>query len=442
VLLLAVLASTPNAEAQTTPPSQDPPNILVIITDDQRAVGSLGVMPDTRRWFVDGGRRYTNAFASTPLCCPSRASFLTGRYAHNHGVLDNLPDHKALPGSTWFSSYLQGAGYRTGMFGKVMNGWNLKGEPSGFHEWATFTNGYYDERWNVNGTMKRIHTYSTKFIQFRANDFLRDAELNDDQPWLLYMTPYAPHVPSTPQPKYADAPIGSWSGDKAVRERDLGDKPPWLRVRNCSLTCGRRVRARQLRTLMSVDDMVAAVRDRLEQLGETNTLAIYTTDNGYMWGDHGQTGKNQPWTHPAKLPFYMRWPGHVAPGETSSDMVLNIDVAPTALEVAGVAPPSDPVMDGRSLLTSPPRDRVLLEHWCSNRGCDYWASTRNPASQYIERYDETGRRIFREYYDLIEDPWQLRNVFLDGRPGNRPANLSEIVAQLQQDRTCVGTACP
>lgn len=440
LLLLATMAGIPNAGAQT-PAAR--PNILVIITDDERAGGSLSMMRDTRRWFVKGGRRYKNAFASTPLCCPSRASFFTGRYAHNHGLQDNDPDHDKLPGSTWFSTHLKADGYHTGMFGKVMNKWGIKRrEPAGFDKWATFKFGYFDTTWNINGTVQEIHTYSTKFIQDRANEFLIDAEQNDDQPWLLYVTPYAPHGPSTPQPKYRDADIGIWHGNKAVRESDLSDKPPWLRRRKCDLECGREIRERQLRSLLSVDDMVAAIRGRLEALGETNTLAIYSSDNGYLWGDHGRAAKSQPWTHPAKIPFYMRWPGHIPPGKTSTAMVLNVDVAPTALEVADVPPPTDPVMDGRSLLTSQPRDRVLLEHWCNLHTCNRWASIRTPTYQYVERYDESMDVRFREYYDLVNDPWQLDNVFHDGIRGNKPTNLGKIERQLFADRQCVGAGCP
>lgn len=399
-------------------------------------------MPATREWFVDEGRRYPKAYATTPLCCPSRASIFTGRYAHNHGVRSNEVGPNQIPGETWFSSHLNNAGYHTGIFGKVMNSWDYTTDPPGFDAWTTFPNGYYDSEWNVNGTMRRIENYSTTFIQSQAQAFLSDAEEDDDQPWYLHLTPNAPHAPFIAAPAHRDARVGDWAGDPAVLEGSLEDKPPWLQERVCGVGCGRGVRRQQFRTLMSVDDMVDALRVQLEEMGETNTLAIYTSDNGYLWGDHGRKLKGQPWTGSVTVPFYMRWPAHVGAGEVVKDVALNIDIAPTLLDAAEISPPAEPVIDGRSLLSSEPRDRTLLEHWCSNRGCDYWASTRTATYQYIERYDENGERIFREYYDLREDPWQLRNVFHDGRPGNSPEELREIVDQLHQDRTCVGAACP
>ena len=399
-------------------------------------------MPATREWFAREGSQYPNAYASTPLCCPSRASIFTGRYAHNHGIQSNKVEPRDVPGSTWLSSYLHEGGYRTGLYGKVLNSWAYADSPPGFDEWATFPGGYYNRQWNINGSARQVEIYSTTFIEEQATDFLLRAEENDDQPWYLHLTPFAPHGPSTPEPIYRHVQLGRWDGNPAVRERNVKDKPPWLREQICDLRCGNKIRRRHFRSLMSVDDMVSAVRVQLEELGETDTLAIYTTDNGYLWGEHGRKFKGQPWTHPASVPFYMRWPGHVGEDRVVRDMALNVDIAPTALDAARLRAPTDPVMDGRSLLSSEPRDRVLLEHWCNDKGCDVWASTRTPTYQYIERYDESGVRIFREYYDLVEDPWQLRNVFKDRRSGNDPDDLRAIRRQLQADRLCVGSNCP
>ncbi len=441
-LLLGTLSVIPNAGARVDPPTARP-NILVIVTDDQRT--GLEVMPATRDWFVREGRRYPNAFASTPLCCPSRASIFTGRYAHNHGLISNSPEdpHEKIDPDTWISSYLQSSGYRTGLFGKLLNGWSLEASPPGFDDWAIFRSGYYDSSWNVDGTTQTIGTYSTTYIRTQTLDFFAEAERDDDRPWLAFVTPNAPHVPPIAEAEHRRADVGQWLANPSIFEEDLSDKPRWLRDRKCNYRCGQSLRREQFRTLMSVDDMVAAFRSRLEQLEETNTLAIYMTDNGYLWGDHGLHGKGQPYTDPAKIPLYVRWPGQVAPFEKNPSLALNVDIAPTLLEAARISPGRvTPTMDGRSLLSSPPRDRILLEYWCNVKSCDRWASTRTRRYQYIERYDKTGELRFREYYDLRKDPWQLQNVLHDGRKGNSPANLVELSAQLQSDRTCVESSCP
>jgi arylsulfatase A-like enzyme len=133
------------------------PNILIIVTDDQRA-GTLGVMPQTRRWFQQQGTTYTNAFATTPLCCPSRSSILTGRYAHNHGVLKNFMGGR-LDHATTIERRLDQAGYTTGIAGKFLNSWKPEDDPPNFDRWAIFNPhidpGYFNSRFNVNGKYKR-----------------------------------------------------------------------------------------------------------------------------------------------------------------------------------------------------------------------------------------------------------------------------------------------
>lgn len=443
IAIAVALASVPTAAAAQEGPRDEPPNILIILTDDQRS-GSYSTMPRMKKWFGDGGTRYDRAFASTPLCCPSRASILTGRYAHNHGVKSNGAG-ETLDHTTTITRYLRDAGYRTGYFGKYINYWPFEEPPPYFARYALLSGsgGYYDARWNVDGVTQRIETYSTNFVQFKTEEFIAESEQNDGEPWFAVAAPFAPHAPFVAEERYRDLEVRRWGGNPAVREEALEDKPPWLRDGRCRLGCGRKKRARQLRMLASVDDLVAGIRRELRQNDESNTLAIYMSDNGMMWGEHGLKGKSQPYLQSSQIPLFVRWRDRVPRGVVSDDLALNIDVAATVLDAAGVSPPPEaPPLDGRSLLDATPRDRVLLEHWCTRRGCDDWAATTTSTYQYVERRDATGAVTFAEYYDLIEDRWQLQNVLFDDVVGNEPADVAALSEQLAADRTCAGTTCP
>jgi arylsulfatase A-like enzyme len=198
----------------------------------------------------------------------------------------------------------------------------------------------------------------------------------------------------------------------------------------------RDIRARQLRTLMSVDDMVGRVMTVLSNLNE-NTLAIFTSDNGYQWGEHGLTNKTTPYTPSIMVPFLVRWPGHVAPSSKDGRLVSLIDIAPTVAQAAGLVP--DPMMDGRSLFSSA-RDHILTEFFTwPGYVVPTWASVRTNTYQYVEYYDG-GSVTFREYYDLAADPWQLVNLLRDGDPSN--PDLTAPKALVAAAKVCAGVDCP
>jgi arylsulfatase A-like enzyme len=420
------------------------PNVLIIVTDDQRT-RSLEVMPSVRRWFGEGGRAFRNAFATTPLCCPSRASFMTGRYAHNHGVLNNM-EAEDLDEAETLQSYLQGVGYRTAIAGKYLNRWPLTRDPEFFNRFAVFNKGYASADWNVDGHQRTIERYSTDFTGEVATRFLRAFDRVDDgAPWLLYVTPFAPHRPATPERAYADAPVSHWPRNRGMRERNRSDKPPWVRDEDVTVSRARETRRRQLRTLMSVDDVVGRLMELLGDLGERqDTLAFFSSDNGMFWGEHDLLGKRLPYREAVHIPMLMRWPGRVSTGTVNRQLVANIDVAPTALEAAGISPGSvSPPIDGRSLLSGASRDRMLLEYWTDpGRQSDIpvWAALWTKDLEYAEYYEGVDP-VFREYYDLDEDPWQLRNLLGDPNPGNDPPTAS-LAAQLLADRRCRGTSGP
>jgi arylsulfatase A-like enzyme len=441
--LFLTAAQLPRAASPASASSR--PNVLIIVTDDQRE--GLSVMPATRRWMKQGGTEFRKGFVTTPVCCPSRASIFTGRYTHNHHVFSNDGEGGNLIQQSTLQYYLKQGGYKTGMYGKYLNGWPLSEPPPYFDKYAlTTTNSYRNRTWDVNGTLKTISKYNTVYISRKAQHFLRRSGQN---PWFLYLATAAPHSPFTPQPRYATAPVSQWAGNPAVFERDRSDKPPFVRKRHGDLLYGQTTRTAQFRTLMSVDDLVHNVFHTLKDLGEDqNTLVFFISDNGYMWGEHGLRHKKVPYEQSIHVPFLVRWPGHLLANATDDRLVANIDIAPTALEAAGVTPnPAYPI-DGRSLLgATSHRDSLLTESFAgklSPTGSKWenWASIRAKDYKYTEYYEADGTTVkFREYYDLATDPWELNNLLGDTDPNNDP-DVAALSQQLAYDRACQGTSGP
>jgi len=450
-LVAAGLSAAPTMRVQAGPAAG--PNVLIIVTDDQRPRGTIQVMPRTRHWFGSEGTRFSNGYVTTPLCCPSRASIMTGRYAHGHGVNSNgggPSGAAALDQASTIQRYLAGAGYRTGIVGKFLNGWRVADDPPYFDRWAIFPGGYHDRPWNVDGSIRSLRRYSTHVIRSHALRFLDEAEGDDARPWFLYVATAAPHVNPIAEPAYAGAPVGRWDGNPAVREEDRTDKPAYVRAASRRLSAMRAVRRKQLRSLMSVDDLVDAVMRRLEATGEEDTLAFFLSDNGYLWGEHGLQGKGVPYTPSVSVPMYMRWPeGSVAQGRVRRTFAANIDIAPTILETTGIAPDPAYPIDGRSLLGGgQDRDVMFTEEWASS-AAPRWASLRTNDYQYVEYYAGDGFGVvFREFYDLRADPWQLDNLLGDADANNDPSHLqlAQLSIELARASRCTGTtglrACP
>lgn len=421
------------------------PNVLVIVTDDQRASETLNVMEATQRLFVRGGTKFTNAVATTPLCCPARASIFTGQYAHNHGVRGN-EDIANLAHQNTFQRYLGEGGYRTAIFGKLANRWSTKRNPPYFDRWATSSDGrhrYKNGTWNVNGQIRTVEAYASEYIKRKAVRFIRTQESNDRKPWLLYLAPPAPHEPATPQRRYADRLYAPWNGNPAVHEVSRRDKPPYVqRIPPTTFADGQSIRLRQLRTLESVDNMIRRVFQTLKRKSEKRrTLAIFLSDNGYLWGEHKLSEKRHPYIQSSEIPLAIRWPGRVPKGRTSRKFVANIDLAPTILDATNISPRH--TMDGRSLLRRWRRSSLLQEHWNTSSPVPTWKSLRTRRMQYIEYYDSDGTRTFREFYNLRRDPWQLMNLLKDGRKRTGPSGdrLHALRLRLERAATCSGKSC-
>jgi arylsulfatase A-like enzyme len=448
----AATGAAPQVAAQTGAGAGARPNVLIVITDDQRPYGTLGVMPGTRRWFLDDGTQFVNALATTPTCCPSRASIMTGLYAHNHGVhTSEKGQAENLDQLLTMQRYLRRDGYLTAIYGKYLNAWPREVDPPWFDDWAILSDStaraYFNGRWNVNGDVGRLKSYSTRIIERKALRFVDATEADDEQPWLMYLAPMSPHLPATPHPLHRGIDLPRFQKTPAMREEDRSDKPSEVQEQVVDWRLVREWRRKQLRSLMSVDEMVAAVFRRLRRTGEArDTLAIYLSDNGFLWGEHGLSQKIRPYEASAEVPFLVRWPGHVDAGAVDQRLVANVDVAPTVLEAAGVEP--EHAFDGRSFLSGGPRERVLLEQWKRpDRSVPNWAATRAGDYLYVEYYAED-RLVpaYREYYDLVSDPWELDNLLGDADPTNDPGDAAQLSLQLHRDVVCAGrsgpAACP
>jgi arylsulfatase A-like enzyme len=442
--LVCALALVALVACDDAPPKRTPerPNVLIILTDDQRE--GLEVMPSTRKWFAEEGRSYPSAWVTTPLCCPARASVMTGRYAHNHRVLTNdFGAAQQLDQKTTLQYRLQQAGYTTGIFGKYLNKWDPEVRPPYFDSNMTYSFGapFTEGEWNHNGEVVRLEAYWTEVLGDAVFSFLDSAESRDERPWFALITPPAPHIPAIPEDKYADAPVPRWAGNPAVFD-DRSDQPPYLQRAKVTFERGKEVRALQYRALMSVDDLVERLMTELEQTGELeNTLAFFVSDNGFSWGEFGYLEKSLPYRFVVQVPFLMRGPG-IEAGSVDDRDVTHVDIAPTILEVAGIEGGD---LDGRSLLDPGwERDRLLLEYFKTKRFTPpTWQSLRTDEYQYIRYLDPGGTVTFEEFYDLAADPWQTVNLLADDDPATPGAGLlAEIEAQLDADLACRGRACP
>ena len=467
------------------------PNIVLILLDDLDDSVSpyWEAMPVTRTLIKERGMAFINSFSPNPLCCPARASLLTGKYSHNTGVYNN---HGATGG--WktfkemgneeksFAVYLQKSGYLTSHIGKYLNGIedSKLHFPPGWDKWyggvgrSIYTG--YNYTLNENGKLvsygNKEKDYLTDVLSRKAVDFIKEANKKDDVPFLLSIAPTAPHYPILPAVRhknhpFANSALSEWPN---INESDISDKSSWLKnsadIRSLllSLTTVYDYRAR-MGSLFAVDDLVSSVFEALADSGELeNTYIIFTSDNGYNNGSHRLIQKMAPYEESQRVPLVISGPGIYHSVE--SDFALTIDLAPTILNLAGVTLPED--MDGMSLMPLLKeekditwREDYIAEHKIGGLASEFsgnqylfglindyidipsYTALRNKKYLFIEwQVGEGGKKREYELYDMEKDRYQLQNLLY---PKDGEAKYAELVKELSKRmsflKKCSGKNC-
>jgi N-acetylglucosamine-6-sulfatase len=459
--LAFVAWSCTSASPPPAPAASRQPNIVFILVDDMRwdemgAAGHPFLETTNMDRLAREGVRFTNAFATTPLCSPSRASLLTGQYARTHGIIDNTarPSHD-LP---TFPRELQRAGYTTGFFGK----WHMGNDDSprpGFTHWVAMPGQgeAIDPHLNVDGQRLQAKGYVTDVLTDYVERFIQQA---GTKPFLAYLAHKAIHPNIVQQNDGSLAPVPGQPGGFVAAERHRGrykgrtmprranafkppvDKPALMR-RNASLpplgrataTTDDEMRGRA-EMLLAVDDSLGRILATLEKAAALdNTVVVFTSDHGYFYGEHGLNEERRlAYEETIRIPLLVRYPPRIKAGSVASEMALTIDLAPTLLELAGLTPA--PAVQGRSLapvFAGAPgtwRQSFLIEYYSDTvfprilkMG---YTAVRTPDAKYIEYRDLSG---MDELYDLAADPYEEHNL-IQGK--GAPPQLKSLKEELQR----------
>ena len=432
-------------------------NIIVIMADDLdlnsfNLLLSENMLPNIENYLISDGSIFTNSFVTISNCCPSRATFLTGLYAHNHEVHTNDPELNgsivAFDDNSSIAVFLNAGNYRTGLIGKYLNGYGKFSEPTyippGWSDWKAlidpFTYSMYDYKINDNGIIidfgNETNDYQTDVLASYASDFIQESKLyNDQKPFFLLITPVAPHneVPfpinkcvfskhsmisgiQSPPRYYGTTNHLLLSTIEPFNEKDVEDKPPWIQelpiLNDEDVECLNEVQHGRLEATRGIDDLVGTVIDSLKNNNKLeNSIIIFTSDNGLSIGEHRVFGKRVPYDESIRVPLIIKDFSKKLPA-IDDRLVINTDFAPTFLEIAGIKTPE--TIDGRALMSYDKdvsggwREYFLIEYWSDSikPNVTTFAAVRSHDYLYVEY--ETGET---EFYDLKTDPLQLNNQF-------------------------------
>ena len=472
VLALAALAAAgPRYEAISDAADADAaaehsprPNVLVIMTDDQ-TVESMRVMPKTRALLGGHGTTFANSFVAYPLCCPSRATFLTGQYAHNHGVLANqrpLGGYTRLDHSNTLPVWLQAAGYDTAHVGKYLNRYGMDVPPEvppGWDRWFGLVDPTSSKMFEFTVSDEgALVTYGTRESDYQTDVLAEKGEevvrawAETGRPWFLTVAPLAPHLENSDEPSNGKPPrpaprhAGRFAREPvpappSFDEADVADKPAHIRRLRPLPPAEKdliaaKYRAR-LETLLAVDDLVERLVEALEESGQLErTVILFTSDNGFFHGEHRiEDGKYHPYEEAIRVPLIVRGGGFPA-GHVAAQPVSNVDLAPTIVALTGAK--ARRVLDGRSLLpvaldSGRAADRALLVEGRGSGSRPTYEAVRAGRFMYVEYKNGD-----RELYDLATDPWQIKSRHADPKLAKNRASLARKLAKL---RGCAGAGC-
>lgn len=442
--LLATIAIATQLAGQVAADAARRPNVVVILTDDQR-YDTLWSMPNVRSMLMDRGVYFPNAFVPNALCCPSRVSILTGLHSHTNGVYWNGPPRggfAAFDDRASIATVLDDAGYRTGFVGKYLNGYvgasydNYGYVPPGWDRWfAVPTGSYYDYQAASDGAKTGIYgtdpgDYSARVMTRVARSFVETAS---GDPFFLFYSAAAPHSSPRPTEEGKAAVPGpmdvdtmsllpTWRPSSYGTWDDVSDMPQYIQRHGWGSKTGERVdllRQRQLESLASLDRQIGRLLEALP----ANTLVIFLSDNGYLWGEHRWTSKQVPYEESIRIPLIVTWPGRVPQG-VDSRLALNIDVVPTILAAVGSSPGTPTGVDaasglpvapeGLDLLGEERRPAFVLEHGTQKHGSGAvpgYCGVRTAGWMWV-RYSDAGSDDdgFVEMYDVVSDPLQQHNL--------------------------------
>ncbi|KAF9899686.1 hypothetical protein BX616_002894 [Lobosporangium transversale] len=463
------------------------PNFLVFLTDDQDLhMNSLDYLPLVQKYIRDEGTEFTNYYTTTAMCCPSRVSLWSGQFAHNHNVTDEAPPHGSYTkfvaqnlDQNWLPAWLQKQGYSNNYIGKFINGVSptLKHAPKGFDKdhWEPLVEPniytFYSPTFSTNDGPLEAHSgvYQTDIISDKSIAILDGLAQNKSQPFLFVISPTAPHdevwvngtsgVLFTP-PIPAKRHEGLFKNVKVPRvpnfNPDVNDKPSWIgalpKLPDSEIDrIDAKYRAR-LQSLQATDELVERVIKRLEHNGQLdNTYIVYTTDNGYHLGTHRMyAGKQTPYEEDTNIPFIIRGPG-IAKGKKSSAVATHTHFPATVLKLADLPIPDEldahsiPVLENKAIYgKDQPTEAFAVEFW-SNAFFEDAIGRFNTNDYKSVRLIGQGYNLLytvwctgeREYYDLVKDPFQVKNIYEE-----TPFNvLDRLDALLNVLRTCKGPTC-